>query len=155
MLNQMKNDKRTIQIICSLVLALIAICNTAQACSCARSSIASRFNNADYVFTATVIGLRLKDEARTLAGYEGDKFGTEAEMLQIEFNPLVDHKGSSSEIDYLYTFRDSATCGVSVYLGAVYTFFVEENKVIGLCGSVLSKEEEQDFTNLISKNRSE
>ena len=118
------------------------------ACSCEYLPLQERFEKADYVFTAKVIGVRLEGESRTVAGHPDDTVYPGSQILEFDFDPLVDHKGESSEIDFLQTLRGS--CEPNLNLGQVYTFLVEKDKQIGICGSILSRKEEQEFLKLIS-----
>ena len=128
---------------------------SALACSCVDLTVQERFENADHVFTAKVIGVHLQGENRTIAGHPNDTVEPNSIILEYSFDPLVDHKGDSSEVDFLRTMRSS--CEPNLNLGQLYTFFVHKGEYIGGCGSVLSTSEEQEFLQLITgkKKRSE
>lgn len=144
----MKADRTNTAVLFS-VLILLATVESAQACSCASSTVQERFVEADYVFTAKVIGHRVEGEKRTHSGHPDDTTDAKSQVLEIEFDPLVDHKGDSSQIVYLRTSQWDMSCGVDLTLGQVYTFFVAKGAYIGSCGSVLSKKEESEFLELV------
>ena len=136
-----------------VLIGLFTVVGDANACSCASRSIEERFENADYVFTATIIGAKLEGLARTtIEEKKRDKVAfSSMDKIQVGFDPLKNYKGSSSELEFLYTFRGGASCGFAVVIGSIQTFFVKKGKNIGKCDGVLRNDDAHEFYDYVAK----
>ena len=136
-----------------VLIGLLITVGEANACSCAETSIEARFENADYVFTATIIGGRLEGLARTtIEEKKRDKVSySSMDKIQVEFDPLKNYKGSSSELEFLYTHRGSESCGFEVVVGSIQTFFVKKGKIVGKCSGVLRDKDAHEFYDYVTK----
>ena len=136
-----------------VMAGVFIIVGDVKACSCRVVSIEKRFDRADYVFTATIIGARLEGVTRTTIEEKiKDKIHySTMDQIQIEFDPLKNYKGSSSELDFLYTNRGGASCGIEVIVGSIQTFFVKKGGAVSLCGGVLRNDQATDFYDYLAK----
>jgi len=130
-----------------VVIGLLGTVEDVKACSCASASIETRFVNADYVFTAVIISASLEGQSRTTIEKKTKNKMSFSSMdrIEIEFDPLKNYKGSSSDLKYIYTFRGGASCGFEVVIGSIQTFFVKRGKIVGKCGGVLRKGDASEF----------
>ncbi len=108
------------------------------ACSCRYRSVQERFDDADFVFSAMVIAAELLIDPDSESWSSMDK-------IKITLEPRKEYKQDSSQLKFLYTNAGGASCGISVTIGKVYTFLVDESGFVGLCGGTIKNTESEEF----------
>ena len=136
-----------------VVIGVFVSVEDVKACFCAPTTIEQRFEYSDYVFTAIIIDANLdglsKTEIREKTVNDLGGFGIHVE---IKFDTLIDYKGSSSELEYLYTAKNSGMCGLSLEIGSTQTFFVGRGKIVGSCGGVLRSNDVSEFDEYVEEH---
>ena len=126
------------------ILLLIFIAEPSLACSCAYKTIEERFDEADYAFTAEVIAAKIDLDPDI-------EYRTTGEKVLITIGSARNYKGDSSELKELYTYSSAGACGVAITVARAYTFLVNKNGQVHLCGSVVGKEEWREFRILLMR----
>ena len=119
----------------SLVITLLAITvpNLSFACSCAMQNPEEYFEQADYVFSAIVISTKLASGSRTEPSQSKSPNWSSMHEVNVFFDPIENFKGDSADLAHLTTAISEATCGVSMWPGQSWIFFVLESGFVSLC----------------------
>ena len=131
----MKSATRKLMPVIFLVILIISLSNTVWACSYIEQSLEENFNRSDYVFSAMVIATRLKGRERTEAKEDAKQPDwSSADEVVILFDPIENYKGDSSELNHLTTFISELSCGVPMWPGQSWVFFVQNKEFVVLGG---------------------
>lgn len=127
---------KTGKLVHSIVIAVLVvnIPGLTFACSCIGQSPEENFEQADYVFTAFVISTEVEGGSRTEPS-EGKTPGwSSMQTVNIFFDPVENFKGDSADLAHLTTAISSMSCGVPMWPGQTWIFFVRKSGFVGLCG---------------------
>ena len=116
-----------------ILLFTIALPASSQACSCAALPVEEQFELAEYVFQAEVISAKLIGSTRIEIDDMFEKIVSSGDRIEISFDPIRNFKGESSDLPHLYTVRDQMSCGVTIWVGGFYVFFVNSDGEVSLC----------------------
>jgi hypothetical protein len=127
----------------TLVVAVcfIFLSQDLMACRSIKRSIPERFDEAKFAFSAEVIA------AEKFEYVDPEELFT-IKRIRISLGPRSEYKDDSSQLKYVYTNADGATCGISITIGKIYTLLVDESGVI-FSGDVIDREEWSEFYNLL------
>lgn len=115
-----------------LILALWPL--RSEACSCASQTMEQQFQRSKYVFSAQVIGLTLEDLPRTEVGQpDSDTYQMNNWTVRIDFDPLENYKGESSELPFIRSNTNVGICGFTPDVARRWIFFVDSNGRTGSC----------------------
>ncbi|WP_223786564.1 hypothetical protein [Marinicella meishanensis] len=126
------------------MMALLSFLYSTQskACSCAHATVSERFDDADYVFSAEIIAAEMVADPNA-------EYDNSYDTFKIVMGPRGEYRNDSTSLEFLYTDISEASCGVRVTIGARHTFMVKDNGRVYLCGSLVERNEQQAFQQLL------
>lgn len=120
-----------------ILIAILACCDSALACSCISSTTAEHYSRASHVFRAHVESIDLVHAHEHLedGGWlSNTDIDAKTPVVQARFELLEKYKGSPKLLDAVYTHPSSAACGADIVDDSEYVFFADPEGVVSLCG---------------------
>lgn len=111
-----------------ILIAILACCDSALACSCSDRTTTEQYSQASHVFRA-----RIESVGTVVFPKHVESFRLQKTAVLARFELLETYKGSPQSLDAIYTNPYVDACGRSIVDAEEYVFFADAKGIVGQC----------------------